>query len=705
MVILFIYGGIMSNIFHKKGQLSLELMLLIFAVVLGGAVVSFEMVKNPSFKNTQVEGIKEISFSGFIKNENVSSPTTTNDNNTGDTNNNSETSDSNNNTNVLPDLVPNSIVVKYSNGTEIGHGYRENVQNNGNNQQSTNQFRHKGGHLNNNANIIIRVDIENIGAGNVSKNFKVALYDNGKWVDEVTAQKDGDNQWYATFEYELKTSRGGNQQQYQNNGNNNKNQQQNKYQGKDRTIENHTLKAVVDYYNVVNESNESNNDISVDIGVNISVQGNNNANGAGNLYIELSGDTEGVLTKDMIDADDAEFVSGDISLKTNGYSDYEYNANGTVYGDIYVTGSAKYKLGNLQKIESLQAYLDGSSELDIDVPEIDTFTIRKKGGASEIGGGVHLNIYNSDIGTFYVNKITGGANLKFENFSIGTFETDSGDFGGGAETIFESGRITSMNLGNIVGGGKPKFKNVVIGDIVINNMDGGPEINFENTAINSIKINKLTGNPKILLEHSSSLNYLEANELSGSDIEVKDGSSLKEINILGSTGYNGKIYVEDGCKLEKLTVNGNVNADITIEGVLGLISVDVGDITSGGKLYIDEALGSSVKTGIVCNWNGVEIEDSTLSTVNIKGVSNSGHATIKNSNIDSLDIGSLPDWGSTIDIENCNVSTLKYTELKNGKISIKNSNIKTLSGNNLDELINSGHIVISNSWVNGKYYN
>ena len=283
MVILFIYGGIMSNIFHKKGQLSLELMLLIFAVVLGGAVVSFEMVKNPSFKNTQVEGIKEISFSGFIKNENVSSPTTTNDNNTGDTNNNSETSDSNNNTNVLPDLVPNSIVVKYSNGTEIGHGYRENVQNNGNNQQSTNQFRHKGGHLNNNANIIIRVDIENIGAGNVSKNFKVALYDNGKWVDEVTAQKDGDNQWYATFEYELKTSRGGNQQQYQNNGNNNKNQQQNKYQGKDRTIENHTLKAVVDYYNVVNESNESNNDISVDIGVNISVQGNNNANGAGNL--------------------------------------------------------------------------------------------------------------------------------------------------------------------------------------------------------------------------------------------------------------------------------------------------------------------------------------------------------------------------------------------------------------------------------------
>ncbi|WP_292460163.1 hypothetical protein, partial [Methanothermococcus sp.] len=56
----------MANIFHKKGQLSLELILLIFAVFLGGTVVSLELTKNVNFKSNYMGDIKNMTFSGFI---------------------------------------------------------------------------------------------------------------------------------------------------------------------------------------------------------------------------------------------------------------------------------------------------------------------------------------------------------------------------------------------------------------------------------------------------------------------------------------------------------------------------------------------------------------------------------------------------------------------------------------------------------------
>jgi len=463
-----------------------------------------------------------------------------------------------------------------------------------------------------------------------------------------------------------------------------------------------------------------------------------------NLYFDISGDGEVDLDSEI--NDDAKWVHGNISLTTNDSDDseYEYNANGTVYGDVYVTGNASYELGNLKKINNLQTYLTGSAELEVNVPEISKFVIRdKESGISEIGSGVKLEVENSDIGQFYVEKITGGAKIKFEDFTIDTFETNSSNFGEGAETTFENGKITKMNFGDIVGGGKPEFKNMIIGDIVINNMRGGPEINFENTTINSIKMNKLTENPKLIFEDSSSLNSLEADQLSGSDIEVKDGSIIKEIIIHGSTGDNGKIYVGDGGKIEKLFVNGSVNAEMDIKEFSGLIDISVGDITSSGKLYVDNVTGGSISTGIVENGNGLQIEDSRLSFVDIegisksgtafientyayqlktgivendkglqietsnfsfvevKGVSNSGSASIKNTHIYQLNIDSLPDWGSDITLNEVNITKLSINEIGNGTLIIKNSKIDEL---HIIKISGGGKITIEKSYIGGKYY-
>jgi uncharacterized protein (UPF0333 family) len=50
---------------HKRGQLSIELALLMTAIILGGAVVGYMMLENPSFNNSNVDELKDVSFSGF----------------------------------------------------------------------------------------------------------------------------------------------------------------------------------------------------------------------------------------------------------------------------------------------------------------------------------------------------------------------------------------------------------------------------------------------------------------------------------------------------------------------------------------------------------------------------------------------------------------------------------------------------------------
>lgn len=437
------------------------------------------------------------------------------------------------------------------------------------------------------------------------------------------------------------------------------------------TVENTTIS------NLGNNNTESNN--------------SNNETGGGYLYIRVSGSSKGLITKDLIVSGDAKDVSGDIS-KTINSKCVEENAIGEVYGDIYLEGSANYKLGNLLCINKFQTYLTGSGSLKVYVPYIQEFIIRdKNSGESQIGGSVSLTVGNTNINRFYVEKITGGAKVKFKDFAINTFETNSGNFGGGAETVFENGRISTMKLGDIVSGGNVKFKNVNIGNMIINNMIGSPTFELSNSTINNMKINKLIGSPKILVEDSSIINSLETDQLGGSDIEVKDGSIIKEITIHGSTGTNGKIFVGYGGKVEKLFVEGNINSRIDLKGFSGLIDVSIGNIAGGGKLYVDNVIGNSISTGIIGNNKGLEIEDSSLSVVNIEGVSNSGSAFIKNTLIYQLKINSLPDWGSDMTLNKVNITKLSINEIRNGKLTIKNSEIGEL---HITKISGKGKIIV-----------
>ncbi len=126
---------------RKKGQLSLELILLITAVVLGGAVVGYSMINTPSFSGSHVDGIKKLSFSGFTgnhdsipqNNNKIFNNTTINDtnisniNNTSNSDNNISATNTTNTTNIseeLPDLVPVSMIVNYNNGTPACYCYK-----------------------------------------------------------------------------------------------------------------------------------------------------------------------------------------------------------------------------------------------------------------------------------------------------------------------------------------------------------------------------------------------------------------------------------------------------------------------------------------------------------------------------------------------------------------------------------------------------
>lgn len=58
---------------HKEGQLSLELVLLALALIVGGLIVGVELLKNQNFESTKVTTVKNLSTVGFA---NTASDTT-----------------------------------------------------------------------------------------------------------------------------------------------------------------------------------------------------------------------------------------------------------------------------------------------------------------------------------------------------------------------------------------------------------------------------------------------------------------------------------------------------------------------------------------------------------------------------------------------------------------------------------------------------
>ncbi|UXM84085.1 class III signal peptide-containing protein [Methanococcus aeolicus] len=255
----------MKNMISKKAQLSLEMALLMLAVVASGAVIGYFMMDDTLFEGDSLGQSRELSSQGFIGNKIINNnPQISYEDINTTTDTEDDDKDDDEDTVVLPDLLPTSIIIKYTNGTGIAHGWRELVQNNGNEHQLTDQFGHQEGNCDNNSNIYITVDIKDINMVNITDLFYVALYDNDEKVDTAVASKIGKNEWKVVFNYTITTSNGSkNQNQHQNNG-------QHQYQNhgdKSDPIYDHTLKALVDCGGVINESNEDNNEITANISI------------------------------------------------------------------------------------------------------------------------------------------------------------------------------------------------------------------------------------------------------------------------------------------------------------------------------------------------------------------------------------------------------------------------------------------------------
>lgn len=473
-----------------RGQISLELIMLILVALLGAVVVGVT-IPNNLVNITSVEDTKEVVFEGFVKgggtpvsfsgNDNPSNSGTTENSNAGDNStvivddstsnnstidNNSTADNSNtedNSTVVLPDLVPVELIVQYENGSEITkcgrYRYRHGQNDNQNTGENRCQCPHKHRHCKNNHIVKIITIIKNQG-GNISNSFYVALMVNNKINQTKTILDIDSNTWIVEFdEIKISTNECGGKCHGcgKGHGCGRKNGKNKKC---DREV-NYTFTVVVDYFNTVNESNEDNNNISVSLSVDENNENNNNnndttttgGNEAESLELSFNGKTWAKITSEIIEGGKS-LPGKNININIPGNKIKRYNAKGDITGSIKVNGNSKLYLGNLSKIGTLNIRLVGKAGDDIGitlgVQKIDYLDIGK------ITGNVYLVTLGTNITTMYVEEISGKGKLTLNNVYIET-----------------------LNIGGIKG----KKSELVIKYSTINKVVGSVNLNSENVNI------------------------------------------------------------------------------------------------------------------------------------------------------------------------------------------------------------------------------
>ncbi|WP_457613462.1 class III signal peptide-containing protein [Methanocaldococcus sp.] len=500
-------------ILKKRGQLSLEFVLLLFGVIVAGTFVAVNLAdQNPAYLGDSASKIKKESLGLFIgKGVNFSSTTTVNSSgydknsssnittnitinetenitteiNNSITNDTSQNISTDNNTNEnlttnetikLPNLfIENLSVVE--NGSVIAcHCFRERVQNNGEDTNLQNRFQHRCGKCKNGTNVDIVAVIGNNGTANCNL-FQVVMYDNDVQIYNNTFQNLNVNETLTiTVPYEISTSKGC---KHQNKGES----QQNQYRGCCcERVFNHTITVKVI---ATNDSNPDDNSASVVISIE-KENGCNNCNGKDNenttinntstniasegsvadyLYIKFNGNSNGIITSDIIP--DGQPIFGDFgTIRIKGKHVGKYNANGEISGKIIINGNGLLYLGNLSTIYKLELKLNGNSDNDVDytlkVPEIVYLD------AGVINGNAELNLDGITIDSMYVERVNGNANLDLSN-----------------------GHITVLEIDKINSNANVKIENMKIDDLSIEKIMGSGEVIITNSEINGIYYNYL----------------------------------------------------------------------------------------------------------------------------------------------------------------------------------------------------------------------
>ncbi len=448
----------------KRGQLSLEFIILMLVVLVGGAIVVSQIGSDYLFKGEAVKEVKKEVGSIYIKRYNFSTAgknitnketiinETTENNNTNNTT--TEQNITNNETINLPDLVPISLVIIDNNTKEhICGQYKERVQNSGEDTQLQNRCRH--GKCDNNTPVIIEVNITNQGTANVSKQFIVTLYDNGIPIENKTVDGLAVNEIKTvTFDYIISTHTGHGYRHR--NGNEYGNTY--RYGNENNTEEEyyHNITVSVDSTNVINEINENNNNISVVIGINYpSTINNTDENGTAEvegLFIKINGN--GYLKMQSNPIDGAKYIGPDIDIHVPGNRIYFFNLEGVINnGRIKVNGNGDLYLGNIKYINNLYLRLNGNSNIDFDsIKDINTLYFitnkafnKKVIEIGDITGNVNVNLTNKTINDIKIRDIKGNAELYIVGGDINNMEI-SGQINGNGLLIIENSTVQNLDI-------------------------------------------------------------------------------------------------------------------------------------------------------------------------------------------------------------------------------------------------------------------
>ncbi|AXI24953.1 hypothetical protein CFE53_01795 [Methanofervidicoccus sp. A16] len=487
-----------------RGQISLELIMLILVALLGAVVVGVT-IPNNLVNITSVEDTKEVVFEGFIRgggtpvsfsggnnpsnsdtigNSNaVDNSTTIVDHNTSNngTIDNNSTEDSNtedNSTVVLPDLIPVELIVQYENGSEITRcgrcGYRHGQNGKQNTGKNHCQCSHKHRHHNNDQIVKIIATIENQG-GNISSPFDVALMINNK-IDQIKTKSDiNSNTWTIKFDgIKVSTNKcwgkcHGRGKGCEHNWKNCKNK------NCDREV-NYTFTIIVDYSNTVNESNENNNKLSVNWNIRENGENSNNDSNynyndnntaiiiggrAESLTVILSG-TSGVNMGSGV-IPNAKSLSGYVEINNKNITNAQkifFNVKGNISGKININGKRMLHLGNLSEIGTLNLTLNGNSSLSIiNVQRIENIRI------DGINGSTKFTTLNANINTMDIGGMNGNTNLIFDSVYIDMLRI--GGINGKAKLTIKNSDIDRLEIGGIGGSAKLIIKNSFINHVVV----------------------------------------------------------------------------------------------------------------------------------------------------------------------------------------------------------------------------------------------
>ncbi|WP_456418409.1 CARDB domain-containing protein [Methanocaldococcus infernus] len=413
-----------------RGQLSLELVILMLLAILGGAIVTTQLVQSAKDLNLSSEPAKKDIIGVFLGPDSLTLNVETGqengsiinkqqeNNNSNNTNNetNQNTIEQNNeeqNNSILPDLTV-SISAYYENGSLCCHG-KHGVRNRGEDQQLQNRFRY--GKIKVGDKLVIYGNITNIGSADVNKTFWVRIYEEitNKTIATFPINKLNVNET-VTFNFTVNVTKDGLKcgkcycHRY------------GKCYGNGCSISTlgnvYIITAYVDYTNTINESNENNNIDYVILKRDEDGGQDNGGSTIAGLWIILRGHSYAYITNNSVGGYPVNGDLGYINVRCRAVLGLD--VNGVLRsGIIDIRGHGNLYLGNVTNINNLNLIIRGNSILEIENLNITNIYVENMRGRGII------IIKNSHVKSLKINTISCNPGIVIQNSIIDNLQAPS----------------------------------------------------------------------------------------------------------------------------------------------------------------------------------------------------------------------------------------------------------------------------------------